>query len=901
MSSPPLTGTNHSLPFDRLSPADFERLALYLLKREGFKDIEHLGASGSEQGRDLEAKKDGRRIIAQCKRVQHFGPTDALRAISTIPQARKDNSDLLFIVACSVSAATRKSARQAWISGNCDFWAGTELDERVKSHPDILQEFFHLPAGMNATFPAYLNAVAEYCGRITYLSLPAQPLPTLAEIYVPQQVESLRNRQRHPAEELLGMTENALIQGVPGIGKSSLLQRHAFKLATDPIAPSQSSPYLAPVLVHARLLADQKGSFSEALLSAVTSELGFLLQSPLPQGFFAEKPAQNALWIILLDGLDEITSSRKRDLLLSNLLTHVRRPGSIYRLLATARPSPEISLLYTAFHAFELQAFSLDSTEEFARRWFENRPSTNKSDKDQFLDRVRRSRIQDLSRIPLLLSMAAVIYEKDRGSELPTRRAGLYRSFVNVLLEDEEENRGTRHQFRDEWDLRLGTDGLRSADLLFNLRFPLVQHLAWVEQGEQTGNSTDLISEAANFASAQTSILPHSVGTEWMRRQIGTLLLRTGLIVRRASREEFFHTTFREYACALKIAQQAHPLSSSWMTEISALGDLSSTKEVILFLLSTWSDQGLDCSAPIESLLNEGREGLLVAGAALTDDVVVSRELGERMVSKLAQDVASLKSDFVSVLNPFSSVSLLGKIRGPYSIRPELEKLSRTGEVAGIVLLGVGLALEHQDDRESAKAIYSRLVVEGGDAALFALHQLKSNELVSVLQNRDAEGVYRMLAASEAIKSNLKKEVIQVARDRSFDLDGRKAAIAALSLAHCFDELVTLSHDPQLTKDLSLYMAECLEKGAHVQILTSLILDPRTVTALRQASGIALYRLGKSQELRSLAFNPKIDREVAQFLAIMVGESNPSVIRGLGQAARPQIRKAPKGKRRPKK
>ena len=33
---PPITRTTHTLPFERLSPRDFERLCLWLVEREGY-------------------------------------------------------------------------------------------------------------------------------------------------------------------------------------------------------------------------------------------------------------------------------------------------------------------------------------------------------------------------------------------------------------------------------------------------------------------------------------------------------------------------------------------------------------------------------------------------------------------------------------------------------------------------------------------------------------------------------------------------------------------------------------------------------------------------------------------------------------------------------------------------
>ena len=41
-SQPPITRTTHTLPFDKLSPHDFERLCLWLVEREGYEHVEHI-------------------------------------------------------------------------------------------------------------------------------------------------------------------------------------------------------------------------------------------------------------------------------------------------------------------------------------------------------------------------------------------------------------------------------------------------------------------------------------------------------------------------------------------------------------------------------------------------------------------------------------------------------------------------------------------------------------------------------------------------------------------------------------------------------------------------------------------------------------------------------------------
>ena len=78
------TSTSHTLPFDRLSPRDFERLCLWLVEREGFERAEHLGAAGSEQGRDIIAWREGALWAFQCKRARSFGPKDALAEVEKV-------------------------------------------------------------------------------------------------------------------------------------------------------------------------------------------------------------------------------------------------------------------------------------------------------------------------------------------------------------------------------------------------------------------------------------------------------------------------------------------------------------------------------------------------------------------------------------------------------------------------------------------------------------------------------------------------------------------------------------------------------------------------------------------------------------------------------------------------
>ena len=171
---PQVTRTTHILPFERLSPLDFERLCLWLVRREGYERAEHLGAAGGEQGRDIMAWRAGRRVVFQCKRVDRLDPSGAEKEIAKLRSLPTEDQpdDVVLVVSTAVSVTTRNRARAAWGDhGTCDFWAGTELDERVKRYADILHEFFDLgPEGLRTLKPAVVDAepLRYYSTYISY-------------------------------------------------------------------------------------------------------------------------------------------------------------------------------------------------------------------------------------------------------------------------------------------------------------------------------------------------------------------------------------------------------------------------------------------------------------------------------------------------------------------------------------------------------------------------------------------------------------------------------------------------------------------------------------------------------------------------------------------------------------
>jgi len=175
MSKPQRTGTSHLLPFNLLSPSDFERLCYWLVARSAdYERAEHLGAAGKEQGRDIVALQNGVLCAFQCKRVKNFGANSArseIRKLARLESPARPHR-IVFLVSCNVSDQTRRegeaAARDHGIA--CEFLGLSELDHWVKQHPELLAEFFQVhPSGevpASGAFHAVVEIVEDWTSSV---------------------------------------------------------------------------------------------------------------------------------------------------------------------------------------------------------------------------------------------------------------------------------------------------------------------------------------------------------------------------------------------------------------------------------------------------------------------------------------------------------------------------------------------------------------------------------------------------------------------------------------------------------------------------------------------------------------------------------------------------------------
>ncbi|MFJ1673235.1 dsDNA nuclease domain-containing protein [Streptomyces bottropensis] len=389
-------------------------------------------------------------------------------------------------------------------------------------------------------------------------------IPSLSSVYVPQRLRRITPESGQPsgspadqspgdvadAAALLGRAPVCLVLAGPGGGKSSFLR--AVQAGTAECWPASGGRVLLGVTVPATALLGSP--LPGALAAAATRQLAaFALQRTLSDELFLNRPAPGACWLVLVDGLDEITDRDDRQNLLRTLTNFAAEPDSPYRFVVASRPLPEkeLRILGPGVPRYQVMPFSRSELSEAARRILDGLgvPGSQYAAR-RFVRVLDDAYLTDFALTPLMATMLCQLYAADPGESLPDTRGTLYAKFTDLLHRrmSGRDQSGVRSQAEAAL-ARFGPTAMSRAHDLLDQLPETIDSLAF---GHHSGGEA---SWAGALAALHGARRPRPVPEDDWNGFLSSVLERSGLLTRTRDGCAFLHQTLQEYCAARHLAR----------------------------------------------------------------------------------------------------------------------------------------------------------------------------------------------------------------------------------------------------------------------------------------------------------------------------------------------------------
>jgi len=366
----------------------------------------------------------------------------------------------------------------------------------------------------------------------------------------------------------------AVIQGYPGMGKSTLLLRLTLYMArrgrgeADPLEEP-----LIPVLVPIFIRLGRYATFRKQAKDDRNPSIWKYLSSA-PDEFDEHAYSDMLAWLrdhlehgqclVLLDGLDEVSDPVERFDVQEAIKSFIRDvcgkasgKTSYNRFLITSRVAGYDPEAFTGYPHYTIAELTPEQIAAFLPRWcrasvrsdvqehnatkeeIEKKVSRDAAAIEQKLNNAIESHqgVRELVENPFLLTLLAIMQQN--GIELPSRRVELYTTLTKVLLETRNARRGLSVIPEAQAIQRLG---------------PIAYQMQATQNSFATCN--DVLTSFAKTIGDIDKVSPEQVQKEAevfldrVRERGGIFVLRTGDYF------GFFHRTFQEYFAARQILRR---------------------------------------------------------------------------------------------------------------------------------------------------------------------------------------------------------------------------------------------------------------------------------------------------------------------------------------------------------
>ncbi len=458
-------------------------------------------------------------------------------------------------------------------------------------------------------------------------------------------VEGKRKEERAiHLEDFLVTLDRAVLLGNPGGGKSTVLLKTCYKLATSYDKTACAGKYLTPVLVVLREYGEAKKHRNLSIIDFIAGQAASRYQITPPVGAF-DYLLFNQRLLVLFDGLDELLDTSTRRDISADVESFCEMYPSVQVIITSREVGySQAPLDRRRFQVFRLGGFSEVQVRQYAGYAFKREGVFSEEELSLRLNRFMEesASVADLRENPLLLGLMCALYRNE--NYIPRNRSDVYEKCASLLFE--------------RWDQARGI----IVDLPFKEHIkPALGHLAlwsYSKESLQLGmTESQLVEETASYLSewvfekrhkailAAKEFVEFCTGRAWVFSDMGTSPAGEKLF-------QFTHRTFLEYFTAIhlvslqptaagllrtllpRIRKQEWDMVAQLAFQILARRNQGAPDELLRGLL----DEADKCNV-------EQREVMIAFAARVIESVVPTPQVRRRLASAVIQLViASISS-----------------------------------------------------------------------------------------------------------------------------------------------------------------------------------------------------------------------------------------------------------------